>query len=107
MADLHSDQGSHHPFGVPETGDFHCGRCGTLLDGGTDEPVAARELRAENERLHAMLTASEEHTQHHEAEAERFRDALHTIATGHAFGPVEVARSALGLRHASDEEEDR
>lgn len=39
-----------HPFGVPTAvGDFHCGRCGTLLDGGTDEPVAARELRKERD----------------------------------------------------------
>lgn len=27
-----------------QAGDFHCARCGTLLDGGTDEPVAARDL---------------------------------------------------------------
>lgn len=46
---------SEHPFGVPDAGDFRCGRCGTLLDGGTDEPVAARELRAEVERLRALL----------------------------------------------------
>jgi hypothetical protein len=34
------------PFGVPTAGDFYCGRCGTLLDGGTDEPVTTRDLRA-------------------------------------------------------------
>jgi hypothetical protein len=42
---------TRNPFGVPEAGDFHCSRCGTLLDGGTDEPVAARELRAERDAL--------------------------------------------------------
>jgi hypothetical protein len=30
-------------------------------------------------------------------EIERLRDALDTIASGHAFGPREVARVALGL----------
>jgi hypothetical protein len=25
--------------------DFHCGRCGTLLDGDTDEPATARAYR--------------------------------------------------------------
>jgi hypothetical protein len=28
-----------------EPGDFLCGRCGHLLDGGTDEPAHARTLR--------------------------------------------------------------
>lgn len=28
-----------------DIGDFRCGRCGVLMDGGTDEPVAAREYR--------------------------------------------------------------
>jgi hypothetical protein len=48
-------QGHEGPFGVPAAGDFHCGRCGTLLDGGTDEPVAARDLRAEVECLRSAL----------------------------------------------------
>lgn len=36
--------------------DFRCGRCGTLLDGGTDEPVAARGLR---QALNALQDAVE------------------------------------------------
>lgn len=52
-----SDAERYGPLGLPAAGDFHCGRCGTLLDGGTDEPVAARELRAEVVRLRCALDA--------------------------------------------------
>jgi hypothetical protein len=45
MSDLHSAESRHDPFGIPQAEDFHCGRCGHLLDGGTDEPVSTRELR--------------------------------------------------------------
>lgn len=63
------DNASVDPFGVPVADDFHCGRCGTLLDGGTDEPVVARELRAEIERLRRIIADLIEG----ETEAERAR----------------------------------
>lgn len=36
---------------TPQAGDFRCGRCGNILDGGTDEPTAARDMRAAVERI--------------------------------------------------------
>lgn len=62
-----------NPFGPTSFGDFRCGRCGNLLDGGTDQPVAAREAILDRDHWIRAFNRLEAAISHHK-KADRFQD---------------------------------
>ena len=69
---------------------IHCGCCGSLLNGGTDEPVAARELRAERDEAIAEVAAMRAQLADIAKTVEAVRE--------HRLGRVQLAKPLAQLR---------